>query len=350
MAKEITEESFADLFPIQRIQFEPINYPIPVEADDLTQLRALIRGIYFLQHLRIVAGQRLAASFKVKLGIKPGQKENKADKEALAILVRLNRDYRTITEGIAKFPTAKHFKSEGLITTYTELCLVAQYWDLDKLEEQHQRRIKGIIKEFPIWKVFLKRVTGCGPLLGGVIITEFDIFKAKYPSSLWAYAGFDVAHDGKGRSRRKEHLLPVEYINKDGEKDTRMSLTYNPFLKTKLVLLGESFLRSARDRRAQYAGVYYAIKERLEQHEIYKDTTKGHRHRMAVRYAIKMFLIDLYNHWKPLEGLVCHPPYHERHSRSRPPGDFHTDPRSLERLLTARIPAEGNPANLPTIE
>ena len=340
MAKIVTPD-FDALFTVERLQFAPITQAMPADPDELSQLRALIRGVYFLQHLRIVAGQRLAASFKVKLGIKPGQKEAEAEKEARDILDRLHTSYRTITEGIVQFPSAKKFKAEGLITNYTELCLVAQYMDMDKLEQQHQRRVKSIIKEFPLWQAFLKHVKGVGPLLGGVILSEIDISKAKYPSSLWAYAGFDVAEDGKGRSRRKEHLREVEYVNKDGETATRNSLTYNPLLKTKLVLLGESFLRSSRDRSEQYAAIYYNCKQRLELHETYKDTSKGHRHRMAVRYSVKMFLIDLYNHWRKLEGLYVYPPHHERSSHHYPQGHTHTEGRTKERMESARIRADG---------
>jgi hypothetical protein len=32
---------------------------------------------------------------------------------------------------------------------------------------------------------------------------------------------------------------------------------------------------------------------------------------MALRYMIKIFLIDLYNNWRRLEGLPVAPPYSE---------------------------------------
>jgi len=71
--------------------------------------------------------------------------------------------------------------------------------------------------------------------MAGVLISEIDIHKSRYPSSLWRYAGLDVAEDGKGRSRHKEHLVPIEYVDKDGNPAVRQGITYNPFLKTKLM-------------------------------------------------------------------------------------------------------------------
>ena len=46
--------------------------------------------------------------------------------------------------------------------------------------------------------------------MAGVLISEFDIHRARYPSSMWKYAGLDVARDGRGRSRKAEHLVEVE--------------------------------------------------------------------------------------------------------------------------------------------
>jgi hypothetical protein len=45
--------------------------------------------------------------------------------------------------------------------------------------------------------------------------------------------------------------------------------------------------------------------------DAHKEKSKGHRHNMAVRYMIKIFLIDLYNEWRSLEGLPVAPTYNE---------------------------------------
>ena len=138
---------------------------------------------------------------------------------------------------------------------------------------------------------------------------SIDISAAKYPSSLWAYAGLDVASNGAGRSRKKEHLVEREYIDKEGNKATRVGITFNPFLKTKLIgVLASSFLRAGDN---EYSRIYYTYKHRLENHAVHKEKTKGHRHNMSNRYMIKRFLVDLYIHWRTLEGLTVAPEYNE---------------------------------------
>lgn len=63
--------------------------------------------------------------------------------------------------------------------------------------------------------------------------------------------------------------------------------------------------------RAHYGKIYDDYKNRLEQNPVHQDKTPLHRHNMAIRYMVKMLLIDLYNAWRPLEGLLIAAPYHE---------------------------------------
>jgi hypothetical protein len=157
---------------------------------------------------------------------------------------------------------------------------------------------------------FLKGIRGCGTAMSGVIVSEIDITKCKYASSIWAYAGLDVAPDGKGRSRNKDHLVPVKYLDRDGVEQERVGITFNPFLKTKLVgVLASSFLRSGKG--GVYAKIYYDYKNRLENHPAHIAKTKGHRHNMAMRYMVKRFLADLYVAWRTTEGLPVFNEYAE---------------------------------------
>ena len=155
-----------------------------------------------------------------------------------------------------------------------------------------------------MYNEFLCGVRGCGPAMCGVVIGEIDIAKAKYPSSLWAYAGFDVVQNGdesRGRCRRKEHLREVDYIDKDGNPAKCVGITFNPFLKTKLTGgLGPCLIKANSD---PYRGIYDGYKHRLESHSKWKDRTKGHRHNAAIRYMIKRFMCDLDAAWRGLEGL-----------------------------------------------
>lgn len=317
------------------------------------ELRAFVRGAYDLQELRIQTGSRLVANFKAKLGQAPSKREDGLSSEAKMILSDLREAYRRLTDGIATFPRMKSFEGNEVISSYSELCFTHEYIELEKVESTAFRNLVNILSEFEIWTTFLKDVRGCGPAMAAVIISELDISKSKYASSLCAYAGLDV-YNGSGRSRREEHRREVEYIDRNGKKQTRLGLTYNPWLKSKLLaVLGGSFLKSVswRDLPAgaekdiaedwkrwnkkkevwqqkvllsPYAKVYYDYKNRLENHakwgiahdgenkdDYHNHVYPGRRHRMAMRYMIKIFLQDLYKAWRPLVGLPVYDPYHE---------------------------------------
>jgi hypothetical protein len=269
----------------------------------------MVRGAYDIQKLRIQMGNRIVGTFKVKLGQAPGTDEDTIDAEGREILDRLRRHYTLITEGVTKFPARAKFKADGVIDSYTELCLIAEYVELDEQEKKHFRRLTSVLEDFAIYNEFLHPIKGIGPAMAGVIISEIDITKARHPSSIWKYAGLDVAADGRGRTRKTEHLVEREYVNKDGEPSLRKSITFNPFLKTKLVgVLAGSFLKATPN---PYRDIYDGYKHRLEQHPAHMEKSKGQRHNMAMRYMVKMFLIDLYTKWRTLEGLPVSVPYSE---------------------------------------
>lgn len=285
-----------------------------------TNIKTLVRGAYDIQKLRIQMGNRIVGNFKAKLGQKPGKSEDELDAEGKHILQLLRQSFKKITDGVKTFPRQAGFEGDEVISSYTELCLIAAYVKHEQNETEHFRRFGNVLTEYPIYTDYLKGVKGVGPAMAGVIISEIDISKCRYESSLWKYAGLDVAPDGRGRSRRKEHLIEVEYVNKDGEPDTRMSITFNPFLKAKIIgVLGPSFLRTG---DSPYADIYRDYKHRLENHRVYGIQNDGvknekgkvavsklRRHNMAVRYMVKRFLADLYVAWRTMEGLPVEPEY-----------------------------------------
>lgn len=267
-------------------------------------------------------GNRIVANFKAKLGQEAGHSEKEIDAIGKTILAELRQSFNRITDGVAKIPSFRKFKGDEVISSYTELCLIAQYIELDKQESEHFKRLGVILQEHPIYAQWLSGVHGVGPAMAGVLISEIDIHKARHPSSLWKYSGMDVASDGMGRSKKKEHLIEVEYQTRDGKMDTRQSITFNPFLKSKLLgVLASSFLRSNNEK---YVKLYGDYKHRMEHHArwgVHNDgqkdekghalSSKGRRHNQAMRYMIKIFLIDLYTEWRRLEGLPVSTPYSE---------------------------------------
>jgi len=376
-------------------------------ANDNNMIKTLVRGAYDVQKLRVQMGNRVAGNFRAKLGMTPdGMSEDDLEKEQKKVLDVLRASYVRITDGIiaegggiegGKLPTAKKFVGDEIISTYTELVLVEQYMSLLGNEEKHFQHLGKVLAGIPIYDQFLSKVRGCGTAMAGVILSEINIHRAEYVSSLWAYAGLDAVYvaeytddknkvhqipawkvdahydagntddflaEGKypitmtsvGRSRREVCLVDREYTTREGDTATRKSITYNPFLKTKLIgVLATSFLRSGGtvlvngDRlgaakrallakehgytgekdedqqnaflrskgftvevdRSEYAAAYYNYKNRIENDPRHASKTDGHRHAMALRFAVKRFLADLYRHWRPLEGLAVAPEYSE---------------------------------------
>jgi len=290
-----------------------------------SKLRMMVRGAYDLQRLRIQSGLRLCANFRNQIGQKPDMKEAELDDEAKKILKELRETYKRLTDGIAgNRLRPEQFKGEGLIADFTIFNLTKAYFNMLDTEEEQFSALTTILPEFPIYNQFLKNVKGVGPMMAAVILSELDIYKAKYPSSFFMYAGLDVAPDGKGRSRREEHLVKKEYRAKDGTIKEKLSITYNPFLKAKLCgVLASSFLRA----KAPYADVYYGYKTRLQNKPDWSEETKGRINRAALRYMIKIFLIDLHVKWREVEGLPVSEPYsaaklnlpfHSPHQENRP--------------------------------
>lgn len=277
----------------------------------MSNIRTMVRSAYDLQKLRIQMGNRITMQFKAKLGQEPSTSEDELSGDAQEVLALLRLSYNRITDGIAKGKAGKKVKFVGdeLIDSYTEYCLMEQYIEVEQAEAHQFKRLGKALEDYPIYTEFLQHVKGIGPAMAGVLISEFDIHKSKYASSMWKYAGLDVKPDGRGASRKAGHLIDVEYTAKDGTIKTKKSLGYNAWLKTKLIgVLATSFLRT---KSCPYRVVYDNYKHRLENHPKWKDVTKGHRHAAAMRYMVKRFLVDLYKNWRAIEGLPVHPEYAE---------------------------------------
>jgi len=281
--------------------------PIPTKPDRIA-VRTIVRGAYDIQRLRIQMGNRICAQFKAKLGQEPSTPEEEMDPESQDILKDLRANFKLLMDGVKTVKLAT-FKATPLISNFTEFSLLQQYLDLEESEKRHFRNLEKILHEFPIYTEFLVKVKGCGPAMSGVIISEFDIHRALYPSSMHQYAGLGCEADGKGTSKRKEHLHDIEYTDAEGNSAVRKGIRYNPFLKTKLMgVLATSFIKQ---KDSPYRTHYDNIKNRYQNHPAWATATKGHIHSASLRWMIKQFLKDLYDFWRKQEGLPVHVPYGE---------------------------------------
>lgn len=297
--------------------------PIPSKL----MLNVAYATLYDLQKQRQALGNRLVASFRSKLGMAPSEAEANQDDDIKKVFDIVRKDYNKITEGVVgvtgadgsiKVPTARRFKPQGCITTVAEFSLIHYYISLKEQEQEHMNKLlPNTLKGFIIYEYYLKHVRGIGPAMAAALVRYMDIKKARYPSSFVCYIGLDVVHTrdvatdkmvGRGRGRYKDHLVPRQYTSAAGEQRDTMGVSFNPFLKTKLVgVLGGSFLKC----NSPYAEIYNNYKTRLENHPKYSQVSKGHRHNMALRYMVKQFIIDLFVNWRIILGLPRIPTYEE---------------------------------------
>ena len=290
-------------------------------------IRVMVRSTYSMQKLRIQLGNRIFAQFRLKvLGITSSQTEEEMAAEEAKILKQIRNSYDLLTDGVIHTITARNFKGRGIISDFTEYVLIKQYLDMQEAEENSFKQLTHELKKYPIYQEFLSKVKGVGPAISAVIISEMDPTAATYPSSFCKYAGLDVVtmienpdktmtplEQGEGRTRNKRHLVTVQYKDKEGETQEKLSVTYKPFLKSKLLgVLGPSFIKAGiKNGDNKYGQLYYDYKTRLQNMPKHKEKTKLHIHRMAIRYIVKHFLIDLHIKWRELEGLPVSTPYHE---------------------------------------
>lgn len=118
------------------------------------------------------------------------------------------------------------------------------------------------------------------------------------------YVG-DVIVSQHGRKMGDTEM--VEYIDADGNRKLKRSITYNPFVKTKLMGVLTGCLIKAKD--PVYSKIYYDYKARLDNSPRYEGYTPAHKNMMAQRYMIKQFLRNLHTEWRHLEGLPIYEPY-----------------------------------------
>lgn len=321
---------------------------------DSTVIRPMVRGIYDLQMLRTQTGLRLAANFRARLKRHEDDEELGVDEEgelgpkAKSIIEELKAAYKTLTSGIARnrhLPEKEGFVGTELIATFPELVLVHQFVALEREEKRQFRDLEQMLPEVPIYREWLADQVGVGPAMAGVIISTLDPHKAKYISSFWKYAGLDVVTTtcqncngagclccentglrSRGRSRREEHLVDREYTNKRGKTAIRKSVSYEPWLKTKLFVLATSFMRS----KSPWVEVYNARKHRVMTdpnrikialadwkkafdagEPINHTWPPGRVDLDAKRYMIKQFLAALWVKWRELEGLPVTLSYNE---------------------------------------
>ena len=203
--------------------------------------------------------------------------------------------------------------------------------ELGRVEKTALKDVEDHLGGLKMWTEFFKpdpRYKGVGPTMAGVILSEFDIYKADTVSKMWAFAGLvpvpgfrcrecqmvvtkknntDWKH-GK-RDKCSKHL---KTLGRDDVKEAHVAqrprkgekLPYNAWLRTKLVgVLADCMIKCG----SPYKKLYDDYKHRWKSGG--KGVNDAHRHNAAKRYMIKMLLIDIHRDWRELEELPVRDPY-----------------------------------------
>lgn len=299
------------------------------------KIRNIVTSVYDIQKVRISVGNRIVASFNQQLGQKPStSQENIEDEENLQLIKALRSEFKRLTDIYIeeKVSIKKAIKSNEknleFIRTPLDYELIHNYEYLINSEEGMIKQLSKELVNHPIYNEFLLKVKGCGPLMSGVIISYFDPYVARHVSSFLKYAGIDpVAVEKENgeivyEGRSKKHLEDYEYIDKEGNIQTKKGITFNPFVKTKLLgVLCDSFIKC----KSPYSDAYYDYKHRLENRPDCAEYSKLRIHRMCKRYMLKCFLRDLWVKWREIEGLYITEPYEVAFLNRKPHrwNDFH---------------------------
>lgn len=212
--------------------------------------------------------------------------------------------------------------------------------ELERAEDAAAKDVDEALQRIPFYRDVLcdhDKYRGLGPAMAGVILAEFDIHRADTPSKLWAFAGLaPVACKRCAECHRIVEEMPEGYrhakhqqtksndvpITCSGDKNPAAirayesgramkptkgeKLSYSAFLRSKLIgVLGPNLLKS----NSPWRKAYDDYKHRM----ISKGwgICDGHRHNAAIRYMVKMLLLDIWVHWREAEGLPTRAPYAE---------------------------------------
>lgn len=312
------------------------------------KVRTLCSFYYDLQSERIRTGNRIVASLRPDLVHDmecrlsgSAADTDTDDRKAAELLKACLEDYHLLHDQYAESiktraslqKTIDRLGPElGAIKSSVDMALVQVYDHMCSMESDVLKELEHVVRGHPMYDAFFSRIPGCGTLVSAICLSYIDVHKCRHASALWRYTGLDTVlnpETGEMEGRCRKHRVEQEYVDRDGNVATRMGLGYNPTLKTKVCeILVSGVLKAYGGKVARvkklnesdggnrplpqpdgYAKVYYDYKNRLDNRLKTKDYTAAHKHRMAARYMAKIFLQDLWNQWRVIEGYPPDPSY-----------------------------------------
>ncbi len=278
---------------------------------------------------------------------KTGDREPGQDRLALKKKVRYFYDLQRLRLQVGGRLTKRPEGSTIDLHTYDVALLEKRMEELRGVERVALGDVEAHLKTIPFYRDVLtdkSRFKGVGPTMAGVILSEFDINRQENVSQMWSFAGLApvAARRCKTCSTLVElnedglfkHVKPFTPKAKPGEEakpkedracpDAKFSITlektfesgkamrptkgeklpYNAFLKTKLVgVLGPVMLQVG----SPWRKCYDDYKHRKVSGGWGR--SDAHRHQAAIRYMIKMLLLEIWREWRTFEKLSVREPY-----------------------------------------
>lgn len=273
------------------------------------------------------------------------------EQRALRLIVRNREDIQAIRKSndnrIGRRASGKqqNIESREIIAEDADF-LRSQADQMRKHERESEKHLEKILEKFPVYTNFLKNVKGIASVSAAWLIGEFDIHKATTVSKMWQYAGLnpgmvagkkrvkasayrpemgEIIDELPSRTSTKPDLVvkTTDMVPAD-RPSTEYILPYNKNLRTHLIgVLAPNFVKTQNSYALEF---YYPRKQRQENNsqtitnavrdrkntgKPWNEVSKGHRQHDALRYMIKMFLIDFHKAWRECEGLEVRPPYHQ---------------------------------------
>ena len=217
---------------------ETLDLSDPMEAN-----RVMTRTFYDLQRPRIMAGNQLIDLYKRVIGEDniPKHEDLKTGKLVMDdVIPIIMKGYREYMKEKKRVPGPKAFKPTEALPNYQFFILATRYVDLLNHEKLFMKSIEYGLQDVKIYTHYLAQIKGVGPAMAAVMLSSWDIHKARYPSSLEAYAGLDQVSTYPGMylgvvsrapkalpnytSRRKSFLgdFHIRLKEKDGERKLTM--------------------------------------------------------------------------------------------------------------------------------
>jgi hypothetical protein len=217
--------------------------------------------------------------------------------------------------------------------------------DQQSLAEQVKDKAKALegpieeqLKLMEIYRAFLHKVFGCGPIIAAYLVSNVDIRRdGLKPSSVRRYCGYAVINGRAERPRkevawmladlaraREPHALKMPKnvdeirVNDEGQEEwlVRMPIAYNTMLKSRMWQMMQAMRKNAAKCTNdapygvtnKYLEIWYAAKwsSITIQH-----MTAGKADQKGLRKAVDIFLSDFYTLWRSMEGLPIWPSYYD---------------------------------------